>query len=219
MKVKGILLAAGQGKRFGGKKQFIKLNGKFLFEYSLETMEKIDELDEIIIVLPEEDMSIPINSSKKIRKVPGGKERQFSVYNALKNIENADIVVIHDSARIFVSVKMFQNSIKNVASGYDGSVTAIKARDTIKEIDDKKILKTLDRNRLIIVQTPQAFDFKKLLKAHEFALEKGVIGTDDASLMELLDYNITYNEGSFLNFKITEKDDLILAKCLLKGGN
>ncbi len=217
MKIVSILLAGGKGSRFGEKKQFYKINNEPIFQYSLNTVNKIELIDEIILVLPEEDIDrVKIFSFKPVKKVIGGSERQFSVYNALKSIDNADIVIIHDTARPFATEKFFLDGIENIKKGFDGSITAIKSRDTVKKYKNKQIVETLNRNELLIVQTPQTFVFNKLLKAHDLALEKNIIGTDDSYLMELVGYNITFNEGSPLNFKITTKEDLKLASCLLK---
>ncbi len=216
MRVVAILLAAGEGKRFGEKKQFIKLKGEPLFQFSLNTLNKLDFIDEIILVLPEEDIGrINPPSFTPLKKVIGGKERQESVYNALKSIDSADIVVIHDSARPFATESMFKESIENVKKGWDGSVTAYLARDTVKLVKKNQILETLDRSNLYIVQTPQSFQFEKISKAHEKAIEDKYTGTDDSSLMERIGYRITINRGSVLNFKITTKEDLILANCLV----
>ncbi len=218
MKITAVLLAAGKGNRFGEKKQFIKLKGEPLFQYSLNTLNKLDFIDNIVLVLPEEDVDrINPPSFTPIKKVVGGKERQFSVYNALKEIEDADIVIIHDSARPFATENMFFQSAENVKKGWDGSITAYKARDTIKKVKDKKVIETLNREELYIVQTPQAFDFKKLKEAHEKALKEGFLGTDDASVMEKYGYKVSVNPGSPLNIKITTKEDLVFANCLIKN--
>ena len=218
MKVVAVLLAAGKGKRFGEKKQFIKLKGEPLFQYSLNTLNRIDLIDEIVLVLPEEDIErINPPSFTPLKKVKGGKERQDSVFNALKSIEDADIVVIHDTARPFATEKMFIQSVENVKKGWDGSITAYGAKDTIKKVKEDTVVETLDRKELFIVQTPQAFDFKKLLNVQEKAKEEGIYGTDDSFLMERYGYKITINQGSVLNFKITTKEDLILANCLVKN--
>ncbi len=219
MKIVAILLAAGEGKRFGEKKQFIKLKGEPLFQYSLNTINKIDEITDIFLVLPEEDLDrVKVFSFKNVKKVAGGKERQESVYNALKQIENADIVIIHDAARPFAIENMFMEGIKNVQKGYDGSITAIPAKDTIKKVKNNTVVETLNRNELYIVQTPQTFKFDILKKAHEKAMQGNFLGTDDAALVERIGGKITVNKGSSLNFKITTKEDLILANCLAGKG-
>jgi len=219
MKIVAILLAAGRGERFGDKKQFIKIKGEPLFQFSLNTVNKIDEITNIFLVLPEEDIEmVKIFSFKNVKKIKGGKERQESVYNALKEIDNADIVIIHDTARPFATEDMFLEGIKNVKKGFDGSITAIPARDTIKKVENHKILETLNRDELYIIQTPQTFKFEMLKKAHEKAIKDNFTGTDDSSLVERIGGNITVNKGSVLNFKITTKEDLILANCLAGRG-
>ena len=219
MKVVAVLLAAGSGKRFGEKKQFVKLKGEPLFQYSLNTVNKIDIITDIALVLPEEDLDrIKVFSFKNVIKVAGGKERQDSVYNALKEIKGADIVVIHDTARPFATERMFIEGIENVKKGWDGSITAIKARDTVKVVEEGVVKKTLDRESLYIVQTPQVFVYEKLLQAHEKARRENIYGTDDSFLMERAGYKITINKGSALNFKITTKEDIFLANCLVKKG-
>ncbi len=213
-KISVILLAGGRGKRFGEKKQFIKINEKPVYQYSIDTVNKIDEIDEIIFVVPEEDRKLlNIKTNKNLKFANSGKERQFSVFNGLDKT-TSDIVIIHDTARPFATEKMFLDGIKNVLSGYDGSITAIKSRDTIKKVENEKVIKTLNREKLFTVQTPQTFIYEKLLKAHIYGQKNNIIGTDDSFLMELLGYNITVNEGSYLNIKLTYKEDIIIANCI-----
>jgi 2-C-methyl-D-erythritol 4-phosphate cytidylyltransferase len=217
MKISLILLAGGKGKRFGQKKQFLEINRKPVYQYSVDTANKIEEIEEIIFVLPEEDKDfIKIKTDKPVKFAEAGKERQFSVYNGLQKTD-ADIVIIHDTARPFATEKMFRESIENVKKGFDGSITAYKSRDTIKKVKDKKVINTLNREELFIIQTPQTFVYSKILKAHNYAIENNITGTDDSYLMEILGYNITVNEGSQLNLKLTYKEDLILANCIVES--
>ncbi|NPA16405.1 MAG: 2-C-methyl-D-erythritol 4-phosphate cytidylyltransferase [Aquificae bacterium] len=218
MKIVALLLAAGSGKRFGEKKQFIKLKGEPLFQYSLNTVNKIDVITDIVLVLPPEDVErIKVFSFKNVIKVAGGGERQESVFNGLMAAGDADIVVVHDTARPFATERMFIDGINNVKKGWDGSITALKARDTIKVVRDDTVVDTPDRKKLYIAQTPQTFDFNKLVDAHRKAIKQGVTATDDSFLMERAGYRITVNEGSVLNFKITTREDIVLANCLVKG--
>lgn len=210
-----VLLAAGSGSRFGEKKQFLTLNGKRLIDFSIETVSRIKEIDKVVIVLPKEDLDIPVNLNKPFKKVCGGKERQYSVYNGILQLQDCEIVVIHDTARPFATEKMFLEGIENVRKGWDGSITAYKSRDTVKEVKDNTVLKTLDRNSIYIVQTPQTFNYEKLLYSHKKALSDNFLATDDSALMEREGFKITINEGSFLNFKITYPEDLKLALALL----
>ncbi|MCX7759652.1 MAG: 2-C-methyl-D-erythritol 4-phosphate cytidylyltransferase [Hydrogenothermaceae bacterium] len=209
-----ILLAAGEGKRFGTKKQFVNLCGKRLLDFSIRTVEEIPDIDKIVIVLPKEDINLEITSKKEFIKIEGGSERQESVFNGLLAIKEAEIVVIHDSARPFATKDMFMEGIKNVKDGWDGSITAYKSVDTVKKVIDNQIMETLNRENIYIVQTPQTFKYEKLLKAHINAKEKDIKGTDDSYLMEVMGYKITVNQGSFLNFKITNPEDILLAQCI-----
>ncbi len=209
-----ILLAAGTGSRFGSKKQFLSLSGKRVIDFSTEMVDTITDIDKVVIVLPSEDLDIQINMDKPFKKVCGGKERQYSVYNGLLQLEKCDIVIIHDTARPFATKKMFLDGINNVKSGWDGSITAYKSRDTIKEVYDRKVIKTLNRDFIYIVQTPQVFDYEKLLYAHKKALSENFLATDDSALMEREGFNITINEGSFFNFKITYPEDLKMLNLL-----
>lgn len=219
MKIVVILLAGGKGSRFGEKKQFTKLKGEPLFQFSLNTINKIDEIADIVLVLPEEDLErVKVFSFKNVKKVVGGKERQDSVKNALDTIKTADIIIVHDSARPFATESMFLEGINNVKKGYDGSITAIYARDTIKKIENNIVSNTLDRKYLYIIQTPQTFEFDVLKRAYQKAYKDNFLGTDDASLVERIGGKVIINKGSILNFKITTKEDLILANCLVGKG-
>lgn len=209
-----VLLAAGSGKRFGMKKQFLKIGGKRIVDHSLDKIQRIQEVNRVFVVLQKEDMDIEINISKPVIKVEGGKERQDSVFNALNAIGKGEIVVIHDAARPFATVEMFRDAIENVKNGCDGSITAYKSVDTVKRVKDGVVSETLNREEVYIVQTPQAFNFEKLLKAHRYAREKGILGTDDAYLMEVLGFKVCVNQGAFFNFKITTPDDLKMLNLL-----
>ncbi len=204
-----ILLAGGSGKRFGQKKQYVKILGKPLYLYSLERTMGL--FDEVLLVLPEEDMdkvSVPFG----VVKVKGGKERQDSVFNALLEAKG-DVVVIHDCARPFATKEMFLKVSQ--LGGYEGKITAIPVRDTVKMVADAYVVKTIDRSNLWLSQTPQAFRRRTLLEAHFRARNEGFLATDDAMLLERYGYKVGVVEGSPLNIKITYPEDIHYAECLL----
>ncbi len=207
-----ILLAAGRGQRFGKKKQFISLSGKPLFMYSLEAVSGLFE--EIILVLPPEDIETT-KVPQGMKKVVGGNERQDSVLNALLETE-AEVVVIHDTARPFATEDMFRR-VSDLGN-YDGKIVAIPSRDTLKEVAEDIIIKTIDRSGIWLAQTPQAFKRKILLECHFKARNEGFYGTDDASLLERYGYKVAITEGSFWNFKITYPEDLEVAERFVGGG-
>ncbi|MFN3870792.1 MAG: 2-C-methyl-D-erythritol 4-phosphate cytidylyltransferase, partial [Aquificaceae bacterium] len=171
-----ILLSAGEGKRFGRKKQFERLFGKPLFMHSLERV--LGKFEEILLVLPPEDLE-SFRLPQGVKKVPGGKERQDSVFNALLEARG-DVVIIHDCARPFASLELFQKVSQ--LGEYHGKITAIPVRDTVKRVFQSMIIETVDRSGLWLAQTPQAFKKSLLLECHFRSKEEGFFATDDASL-------------------------------------
>ncbi len=197
-----IILAAGEGKRLGFRKQFIEIEGKPLFMFSLEKALKI--FDEVILTLPQDALArVPVPEG--VKKVEGGKERQDSVLNALLETE-AEVVVVHDSARPLATEEMFREVAD--LGDLDGKITAVPSRDTIKEVSGETVLRTVDRSHLWLSQTPQGFKRKVLLECHFRARNEGFYGTDDASLLERYGYRVGIVMGSFWNVKVTYKEDI-----------
>lgn len=220
-----IVPAAGLGKRLGPgtNKPFQMLLDKPLIIWTLEILESSPEIKEIIPVLKEQDMATgtelfdSYNLSKIRRIVQGGAERQDSVYNGLRQLDaKADIVLIHDGARPFVSRDIIRNSI-NSLKGFDGVVVGVPVKDTIKKAEDGVIRKTLPRNPLWAIQTPQVFFYEPLMRAYNKAMEDNFYSTDDSALVERLGGRIKIIMGSYENMKITTPEDIVIAEHLLKG--
>lgn len=226
-----ILLIAGSSRRFLGKikKQFVKINNKPLFIYTLEAMLKF-KFDNIIIVSPKEDLikvKKIINNLEKIKNknifyVEGGSERVYSVYNAMKFIKEnnikTDFVFIHDGVRPIVSKKEIKELYEMVIKK-NAAILASKVVDTIKKVDSKKnIVETIDRNFLYRAATPQAFNFKKYMTALERYMNDRKykkrlgkkIATDDAEIYSAYAGKVAIVECSANNIKITNKEDLNL---------
>jgi 2-C-methyl-D-erythritol 4-phosphate cytidylyltransferase len=209
MKRSVILLAGGEGSRFGTKKQYILLGGKPLYMHSLEKV--LDLFEEVILVLPEEDLQ-KIKVPPKVKKVAGGKERQDSVLEGLLEAEG-DIVIVHDCARPFASRELF---LKVAELGdFEGKICALPVRDTLKQVSEDMVIKTIDRTGLWHSQTPQAFLRKVLLECHFRARSEGFFATDDAMLLERYGYRVGVVMGEPTNIKITYPEDLALAQRLL----
>ncbi len=204
-----IVLAAGEGKRLGLRKQFIEIQGKPLFMYSVEKALKL--FDEVILVLPRDALT-RISVPEGVKKVEGGRERQDSVLNGILETE-AEVVVIHDSARPLATEEMFRE-VSNLGE-YDGKIVAVPSRDTLKEVSHDTVLKTIDRSHIWLAQTPQAFRRKVLLECHFRARNEGFYGTDDASLLERYGYKIGVVMGSYWNVKVTYREDLQFLEKLL----
>ncbi len=227
-----IIVAGGKGKRMNAdiSKQFLPIGGKAIIVHTIEKFEKCEFIDLIVVVSEKDGINyfkkiIDENNFKKTEFViEGGKERQYSVFNALlflrdNKISNEnDIILIHDGVRPFVKYEEIKNVIKCLEnSQYDGCVLGVKTKDTIKECDSNGVVKnTPDRKSLWNAATPQAFRYSVIMKAYEKAFRDDFIGTDDSSLAERNKAVIKMIEGSYENIKITTKDDLMAAESFIK---
>lgn len=222
MKTCAIIPAAGSGKRYGNlSKAFLLLKGKPVISWVLDTLEGLEEISEVIPVFRDTDMErglklIEERGYKKIKKVaPGGRERQDSVYHALNLIAEADSVIIHDAARPCATADLFINTLSELKD-CDGVIVGIPLTDTIKEVEKDFVIRTPDRNRFRLIQTPQAFKFKFLKEAYKKAMKEGLYFTDDASLLEHYSGKIKVIMGSYSNIKITVPEDLKILEVLLE---
>ena len=218
-----IILAAGRGKRLGSavSKPLVKI-GKFpVIIYSLRTLDEHPEIDEIILVVNNKNRRaitrlIKKYSFKKIKTlVLGGSRRQDSVFNGLKNVSsNSDWILIHDSARPFINGEGVTKVIR-AAKETGSAIMAVKPKATIKySWRGNLVAKTLDRDNLWEIQTPQVFKKDFILQAYK-KFGPGKV-TDDASLVEKLGKKIKLIQGSYANIKITTGEDLLFAGLIAK---
>ena len=207
-----IITAAGLGRRFGEAKQFKKLHGKPLYQYSIDTFIKSRLFDEIILVIPNSNQEkvqkeIKRKYSSQVSLVIGGPDRKDSVKNAIQNSNpNIDLVVIHDAARPFITTTLIERCIFACKTS-DGAIIAMQPHDTIKFSKDNIVEKTIDRSNIWMAQTPQAFNKQKILEAYSSREFDDLIVTDESSLMEKLGYKIMIVPGAEKNFKITTFND------------
>jgi 2-C-methyl-D-erythritol 4-phosphate cytidylyltransferase / 2-C-methyl-D-erythritol 2,4-cyclodiphosphate synthase len=222
-----IIPAGGSGKRLKSDlaKQYLLLAGSPILVHTLLVFQKAAIIDEIILVVPEHDIEFvreefvkKQNLSKVTKIVTGGAERQDSVRSGLAAVnDQADIVLVHDAVRPFVTEKMINEVVIAARKDQVASI-GVKAKDTIKETkDDGRVVKTLPRHNLWLTQTPQAFQFAVLQKAYDAAGRDNYYGTDDASLVERIGIKVKMIAGSYGNIKITTSEDLVIAKALLKS--
>lgn len=218
MKCVVIIPAAGIGTRFGGQlpKQFSDYDSIPILIHTLKLFERVDEVANVIVAITPswEDYTkdmISIHSLLKVNKIiEGGKERQDSVFNALNslNTNEYDIVIIHDAVRPFASSELVRKII-NTAGEYGAVVPALTPKETIKQIDDKGMVqRTLDRNTLCAVQTPQGFRSEIINSAYKKAIDNNFYATDDAALVEYAGFPVKVIEGEETNIKITTKFDI-----------
>ncbi len=220
MKITAIIPAAGDGERFGEKKQLKLLNGRPLIFHTIQPFVKSELINEIIVVVPKDDvnqLSRDFKStitSKKIEVVEGGETRQQSVYNGLRiSDEESKLICVHDGVRPFLTLALIEKVIK-ASMEHDGAILAAPSTDTIKKVMGDQILETLPRETIWRAQTPQVFSKPALKEAIQIAIDEKLEGTDEASILEKIGYQIGFVEGSSLNIKITTKEDWIFAKAI-----
>lgn len=216
-KVTMIVAAAGVGKRMGlgYPKQFLEYKGNPLFIMPLEVAQNSNIVDEIIVVTNKENVSLVENYcnqyglSKVVKVTEGGKERQNSIYNALKYDNNSDIILVQDGVRPFLKEKYIEECCRVVAEERLGAVVGVQVKDTIKVINENfEVVSTPKRADLIAVHTPQAFEGKLLKEAYEIAERENFLGTDDSSLVERIGGKVKIVLGDYDNIKITTQEDL-----------
>ncbi len=225
-KVIAIIPAGGTGRRLKASvpKQFIRVNGKEIIAYTLQKFQKSSIINEIIVAVHKDYIS----QLKEIRDkysfdklkniIPGGSERQYSVYYALNSIDNAsaeDIVIVHDAVRPLVTDNILISSVE-AAKIFGCFVTAINAKDTLIEGEDF-VNSYVDRSKYYYAQTPQGARYRIFKEAFEKAVNDNFLGTDESMLFFRNGNKVKIVEGSSLNFKITTEDDLKLFELLLKS--
>ena len=226
MKVAAIIPAAGIGRRMqhDTPKQYLSLGGKPILANTLAIFEDMPEITEIIVVAQLEALDLcqkqvitPFGFKKVLRLVPGGKERQDSVYNALKVLHHRndwDLILVHDGVRPLVTKKEVRQVIR-AASEHGAAILALPAQDTVKKVNrEGQIQKTLNRQDIWLAQTPQAFRANIIWQAFVEAYGRNFYGTDEASLLEALGVPVTVVPGSPFNIKVTTPEDLIMAEAI-----
>ena len=215
MKTVAIITAGGTSSRFGNSNKLLeKIYDKEVIKYTIDAFEA-SNVDEIIICSHISIMQILKELFKdypKVRFTEGGNTRQQSVYNGLLACD-CDYVIIHDGARPMITTEMINVCIEMVKD-MNALTVATKTIDTIKEVEHGKIVRTIDRAKLYNTQTPQAFEYNLIKKAHEKLKDKNF--TDDAGMLEELGETIYILDGSYKNIKITTQIDIETAKIYLK---
>ncbi len=220
-----IIAAAGQGTRLGGKraKQFLELAGVPVIIHTLKKFEQCADIQEIVVVLPAVDAAgfLQLAGKYELRKlnrvVQGGETRAESVWRGLQSVRatTAEIVAVHDGVRPFVTPEEITRTVQAAQLSGAAILTAAPV-DTIKEVENNKIVRTLERARLRHALTPQCFRYELLRRAFEQSPELIKNATDDSSLVESLGMAVTIVEGDARNIKITRPEDLAFGEMILK---
>jgi 2-C-methyl-D-erythritol 4-phosphate cytidylyltransferase len=222
VKINVVIPAGGAGVRFGGDKpkQFLQLGGESVLKRVLSVFNALEIVNEIAVAAPE-DFFAEIEGYKlhKVKYLVGGKQtRAESVFAALKCLpQNAEIVLIHDGIRPFVTREIIEN-VAHAAKEFGAAVACSRVTDTIKQVNSHgEIIATPDRSILWQAQTPQGFTYENILRAYLAAEADGVLSaaTDDSALTERIGIPVKIVESSPANIKITTPTDLKIAEALL----
>ena len=219
-KTGAIIVSAGRGRRMGGVlKPLLVVGGKMLLYYSIDALRSAG-VDEIVVVMVPEKVEwlkavlLRDFPDRCLKVVSGGERRQDSVMAGLGALSSdVEIVLVHDGARPMVSCELIQRVMRGVRK-YGAVVPAIPLRDTIKEVNGSKVLRTVPRDRLIAVQTPQGFLKEILVDAYRKL--GGASVTDDAGVVEMTGRNVWFVEGDERNIKITTPYDLKIVEFLIE---
>jgi 2-C-methyl-D-erythritol 4-phosphate cytidylyltransferase len=200
-----IVVAGGSGERFGERKQYLPLGGQRVIDWALRAA--VEAADGVVVVVPADQADEPEPLATRV--VAGGATRSASVRAGLEAVPtDAEVILVHDAARPVPVPGVWHRVLDAIRAGADGAVPAVAVTDTLREIGGA----TVDRARLVAVQTPQAFRASVLRAAHAGEPE----GTDDASLVEAAGGRVVVVDGDPVNVKITTPVDLSLAELLCR---
>jgi 2-C-methyl-D-erythritol 2,4-cyclodiphosphate synthase/2-C-methyl-D-erythritol 4-phosphate cytidylyltransferase len=208
----------------GIPKQYGKLGGMSILARTVKAFADQNEIHDIIIVTNGDFIGRcrkELGTLKLLGKVraiiPGGKERQDSIYEAVRQLpDDVDIVLVHDGVRPFVTGELIRRTIET-AKEHGAAVAAVPVKDTVKTVENNYLTKTLDRKRLYSVQTPQGFRRELLVRAYEEAFRNNYYGTDDAFLVERIGEKSHIVRGDYYNIKITTMEDIVFGEAILGG--
>jgi len=234
MKIAVILPAAGLGTRMGktsaekagtSRKQFMLLDGSPILLHTIRKFAASDRVTEILVAVRAEDRewvesTIAGEFGAKVRVVEGGDSRQESVQNAINALPpDTELVAVHDAVRPFIDIETI-HKVFDEAAATGAAIVAVPATDTVKQVtrgtEHVKVRSTIPREKLVMAQTPQVFRYELISRAFTQARLDGFAGTDESSLVERLDLEVSVVPGSDRNIKITKPGDMELAHLFLR---
>jgi 2-C-methyl-D-erythritol 4-phosphate cytidylyltransferase len=218
-----VLVMAGDGRRLGADvpKAFVPLGGQPMWRHAATTLASASGCVALVLVAPADHVDALTREAEAdfpgVVVVAGGARRQDSVRLGIGAI-TADVAVIavHDAARPLVTREVVEEAVR-VAADTGAAFVAARVRDTVKYVEDGRVVDTLDRERLWNAQTPQCFRPELLARAHAEAERLGIDVTDDAMLVERLGAAVRIVETGAWNLKVTVPDDLVAAEALLRA--
>lgn len=216
-----VIPAAGLGKRmgYGYNKVFIEIEGRPVIDMTVQHFNNDEKCSGIYLAARAEETKILKEAFLKYDKVKGiiegGKERQYSIYNVLKEIPSCDYVMIHDGARPFITQNILDRLYEEVIQS-KAVICGVSSKDTVKKVKGGKIVETIPRGSLFIAHTPQVFSYDLIMEAHKNARTSGLAVTDDSSMVEALGVDVSIVQSDYDNIKITTQEDLDIASAILE---
>jgi len=211
-----VIVCAGKGRRLGKQdKATLDLGAKPLFWHSIKAFSSISRFKQIVLVLDKRNFKLARKfiNKKNILLVEGGKKRKDSVFNGLSALrEDVSHVLIHDGARPFVDKLIIIRLLKELKN-HEAVICGIKSQDTLKLVKGGLVKKTLNRENIFCVHTPQAFKKNLILKAYKRF--KMTNFTDEAQIIELMGKKVKVLEANSRNFKITYPGDISIARAII----
>lgn len=220
--VGAVVAAAGSGSRLGrGSKALVRLNGRTTLARVLELFLALDEVEKIVVVGPPSRLEpaerevASLRPRKPVVVRPGGESRQDSVRMGLAALGDCDYVLVHDAARPLATATLVRRVLA-AAMESGAAFPALAPRDAVKRIDGNRLIESLDRSRIVLAQTPQAFSHELLARAHREAKDAGLVGEDDAQLVAATGHPVSVVEGEPANIRLTTSEDLEVLEALVR---
>ena len=223
--VAALVVAAGSGSRMGSDipKQFIEINGVPILRMTLQRLQDAEKVDSIYVTTSPDYVdhySGIIKNEWSIAKlsgvIAGGSERHDSVWAGLQALEESvEIVLIHDGVRPFVNEPMINASI-HAAQSFGAALVGVTPKDTVKRVEEEFVGETINRQELLLAQTPQTFQKKVILAAYEHAFLNNEFSTDDSALVENIGQKVVVVPGDRRNIKVTTPEDLYIARAFVE---
>jgi 2-C-methyl-D-erythritol 4-phosphate cytidylyltransferase/2-C-methyl-D-erythritol 2,4-cyclodiphosphate synthase len=222
MSVGAIVAAAGSGTRLGkGSKALVPINGRTTLSRVVELFLSLDEVDTVVVVAPAARLEVArseveaLAPRKPVKVCAGGESRQESVRAGLAALGECGHVLVHDAARPLASAALVRRVLA-AAVETGAAFPGLPPRDAVKRVEGNRLVESLDRSRVVLAQTPQAFSYQVLVRAHAEAADAGMVGDDDAQLVAAAGHPVTVVPGETVNLKLTTPEDLEVVAALLR---
>jgi len=214
--------AAGTGTRLGkGSKALVELNGRTTLARAVTLFLTMDEISRIVVVGPPARLEAARREAEALRPekpvvvCPGGETRQRSVHAGLQALEGCEYVLVHDAARPMASQALVRRVLA-AARLTGAAIPGLPPRDAVKRVEGSRLVESLDRERMVLAQTPQGFRYQVLERAHFEAADAGLVGDDDAQLVMAAGHPVTVVPGEPTNIKLTTSEDLVVLEALIR---